>query len=80
MAHVVGYVGPVSDFDLSRIEDQDPLLQIPRFQIGKTMVENNLERELRGSAGSKRVEVNAAGRVMRELDRVEGIVGYPADR
>jgi len=75
MAHVVGYVGPVSDFDLSRIEDQDPLLQIPRFQIGKTMVENNLERELRGSAGTKRVEVNAAGRVMRELDRVEGIPG-----
>lgn len=75
MAHVVGYVGPVSDYDLSRIEDQDPLLQIPRFQIGKTMVENNLEQELRGSAGTKRVEVNAAGRVMRELDRVEGIAG-----
>lgn len=75
MAHVVGYVGPVSDFDLSRIDDQDPLLQIPRFQIGKTMVENNLERELRGSAGTKRVEVNAAGRVMRELDRVEGLPG-----
>lgn len=75
MAHVVGYVGPVSDYDLSRIEDQDPLLQIPRFQIGKTMVENNLERDLRGSAGTKRVEVNAAGRVMRELDRVEGIAG-----
>ncbi|MCF2870909.1 penicillin-binding protein 2 [Octadecabacter sp. G9-8] len=75
MAHVVGYVGPVSDFDLSRIEDQDPLLQIPRFQIGKTMVENNLEHALRGSAGTKRVEVNAAGRVMRELDRVEGIPG-----
>ncbi|SLN47012.1 penicillin-binding protein 2 [Pseudooctadecabacter jejudonensis] len=75
MAHVVGYVGPVSDFDLSRIDDQDPLLQIPRFQIGKTMVENNLERDLRGSAGTKRVEVNAAGRVMRELDRVEGTPG-----
>lgn len=75
MAHVVGYVGPVSDYDLSRIEDQDPLLQIPRFQIGKTMVENRMERDLRGSAGTKRVEVNAAGRVMRELDRVEGIPG-----
>ncbi|MCF2905019.1 penicillin-binding protein 2 [Octadecabacter sp. CECT 8868] len=75
LAHVVGYVGPVSDYDLSRIEDQDPLLQIPRFQIGKTMVENRLEQELRGSAGTKRVEVNAAGRVMRELDRVEGIPG-----
>lgn len=75
MAHVVGYVGPVSDYDLSRIDDQDPLLQIPRFQIGKTMVENRLERELRGSAGTKRVEVNAAGRVMRELDRIEGTAG-----
>ncbi len=75
MAHVVGYVGPVSDFDLNRIEDQDPLLQIPRFQIGKTMIENRLERTLRGSAGTKRVEVNAAGRIMRELDRVEGEPG-----
>ncbi len=75
MAHVVGYVGPVSDYDLSRIEDQDPLLQIPRFQIGKTMVENRLEQNLRGSAGTRRVEVNAAGRVMRELDRIEGQPG-----
>lgn len=75
MAHVVGYVGPVSDYDLSRIDDQDPLLQIPRFQIGKTMAENKMERVLRGVAGTKRVEVNAAGRVMRELDRIEGQPG-----
>jgi penicillin-binding protein 2 len=74
-AHVVGYVGPVSDFDLQRIDDDDPLLQIPRFQIGKTGVENRLERNLRGSAGTKRIEVNAAGRVMRELDREEGRPG-----
>ena len=74
-AHVVGYVGPVSDFDLSRIDDQDPLLQIPKFQIGKTGVENKLERTLRGSAGTRRIEVNALGRVMRELDRQEGISG-----
>ena len=74
-AHVVGYVGPVSDFDLQRIDDDDPLLQIPRFQIGKTGVENRLERTLRGSAGTKRIEVNAAGRVMRELGREEGVPG-----
>ncbi len=74
-AHVVGYVGPVSDFDLQRIDDDDPLLQIPRFQIGKTGVENRLERTLRGSAGTKRIEVNAAGRVMRELGREEGRAG-----
>lgn len=75
MGHVVGYVGPVSDYDLSRIDDQDPLLQIPKFQIGKTGAENKLEKALRGSAGTKRIEVNAIGRVMRELDRQEGTSG-----
>ncbi|MFD1509500.1 penicillin-binding protein 2 [Lacimonas salitolerans] len=74
-AHVVGRVGPVSDFDLSRIEDPDPLLRIPRFQIGKVGVEAEAEEVLRGTAGIKRVEVNAMGRVMRELDRREGRAG-----
>ncbi|MEM9854827.1 MAG: penicillin-binding protein 2, partial [Pseudomonadota bacterium] len=74
-AHVLGYVGPVSDYDLSRIDDQDPLLQIPKFQIGKTGVENKLERALRGRAGTRKIEINAVGRVMRELEREEGLPG-----
>ncbi|MCR9125804.1 MAG: penicillin-binding protein 2 [Rhodobacteraceae bacterium] len=74
-AHVVGYVGPVSDYDLKQIEDPDPLLRIPRFQIGKVGLESKQEARLRGAAGIKRVEVNAAGRVMRELDRREGQAG-----
>ncbi len=75
LGHVTGYVGPVSDYDLSKIDDQDPLLQIPKFQIGKTGVENKMEHTFRGSAGTKRIEVNAIGRVMRELDRVPGVAG-----
>ena len=74
-AHVVGYVGPISDYDLSRIENPDHLLRIPRFQIGKVGLEARHEDVLRGKAGTKRVEVNAAGRVMRELDRQEGKAG-----
>jgi penicillin-binding protein 2 len=74
-AHVLGYVGPVSDYDLSKIEDPEPVLRIPRFQIGKVGVETKLEPLLRGKAGAKRVEVNAGGRVMRELDRQEGLPG-----
>ncbi len=74
-AHVVGYVGPVSDYDLSQIEDPEPVLEIPKFQIGKTGVESKMEDDLRGSAGTLQVEVNARGRVMRELDRQEGIPG-----
>ncbi|MHA3976441.1 penicillin-binding protein 2 [Halovulum sp. GXIMD14794] len=74
-AHVVGYVGPVSERDLESIEDPDPLLQIPDFQIGKSGVEVREEENLRGSAGASRIEVNALGRVMRELDRREGAPG-----
>ncbi|OZB17348.1 MAG: penicillin-binding protein 2, partial [Rhodobacterales bacterium 34-62-10] len=74
-AHVVGYVGPISDYDLSKIENPDHLLRIPRFQIGKVGLEARQEDILRGKAGTKRVEVNAAGRVMRELDRQEGKAG-----
>ncbi|MEM9249455.1 MAG: penicillin-binding protein 2 [Pseudomonadota bacterium] len=74
-AHVVGYVGPVSDRDLEQLEAPDPVLQIPEFQIGKVGIENKLEAQLRGTAGTKRIEVNAAGRVMRELDRKEGAQG-----
>ena len=74
-AHVVGYVGPVSDADLAELEDPDPLLQIPKFQIGKIGVERWMEADLRGRAGTKRIEVNSVGRVMRELDRQEGIAG-----
>ena len=74
-AHVLGYVGPVSDYDLARIDDPDQLLRIPRFQIGKVGVEAKAEGPLRGKGGAKRVEVNATGRVMRELDRREGTPG-----
>ena len=70
-AHIVGYVGPVSTRDLEALESPDPLLKIPEFQIGRIGIETKLEGGLRGRAGTKQVEVNAAGRVMRELSRVE---------
>lgn len=74
-AHIVGYVGPVSDYDLQNQPDPDPLLQIPKFQIGKTGVEAKMESVLRGKAGNSQIEVNAVGRVMRELSRAEGTTG-----
>jgi penicillin-binding protein 2 len=74
-AHVVGYVGPVSEKDIAALDSPDPLLRIPKFQIGKIGVERWMEDTLRGSAGTKRIEVNAVGRVMRELSREEGEKG-----
>jgi penicillin-binding protein 2 len=51
-AHVLGYVGPVSDYDLERLEDPDQLLRIPRFQIGKVGIEAKAENLLRGKGGA----------------------------
>jgi penicillin-binding protein 2 len=65
----------VSDNDLKQSNDSNPLLKIPRFQVGKVGVEKHYEDVLRGSAGIMKVEVNALGRVMRNLDRKEGKPG-----
>lgn len=67
-AHQIGYVGPVSDDDLAAGEGEaEPLLRLPDYQIGKVGIERYFERDLRGTPGAQRVEVNAGGRTMREL-------------
>lgn len=72
-AHLIGYVGAVSEEEVA--EDQDPLLELPEFKIGKNGIEKVLDDRLRGSAGNSKVEVNVLGRVIRELSRQDSIVG-----
>ncbi len=74
-SHVIGYVGPVSEADLKRFEDPDQIILSPGFQIGKTGLEREEGAMLRGVAGTQRVEVNAVGRVMRELGRNDALKG-----
>jgi penicillin-binding protein 2 len=74
-AHIIGYVSRVTERDLEAQEIANPVLQIPGFQIGKTGIERALEDELRGQAGTRRIEVNATGRVIREIDRIDGNPG-----
>jgi len=71
ISHVLGYVAAASEKDLNG----DPLLELPGFRIGKAGVEKTLDMELRGKGGSSQVEVNAFGRVIRELKRQEGQPG-----
>jgi len=75
LSHVLGYVAAVSENDLKTRNDGDPLLKLPGFPIGKNGVEKAVDRELRGKGGVRQVEVNAHGRVIRELDRKEGKPG-----
>jgi penicillin-binding protein 2 len=70
-AHVLGYVAPVAEKELTG----DPLLELPDFRIGKAGIEKSHDLELRGTAGTSEVEVNAFGRVVRELSREEGDPG-----
>jgi penicillin-binding protein 2 len=71
MAHIVGYVSAVSERDLTG----DPVLELPGFRIGKNGVERTFDEALRGKAGTSQVEVNAVGRVIKELSRQEGVQG-----
>lgn len=73
LAHVLGYVAAVSEEE-KRVSG-DPLLSLPGFPVGKNGVEKIHDTALRGGAGSVRVEVDAHGRVVRELSRREGAAG-----
>ena len=70
-SHVLGYVGTPAENEVG----DDPLLQLPGFRIGKSGLEKVYDTKLRGTAGTSEVEVNAQGRVIRELDRHEGKPG-----
>lgn len=74
-AHVVGYVGAVSKDDLTG----DPVLSLPDMRIGKSGVERVYDAQLRGVAARRQVEVNAVGRVIRELDQIPAKSGATVD-
>ncbi|HET8997320.1 MAG TPA: penicillin-binding protein 2, partial [Acetobacteraceae bacterium] len=71
LAHLIGYVGPPNERDLSN----DPLLSLPGIRVGRTGVEKYHDLALRGRAGVVQLEVNAVGRVVRELSRQDGVPG-----
>ena len=70
-AHVLGYVGPPAENEIG----EDPVLQLPGFRIGKSGLEKSYDKKLRGTAGTSEVEVNALGRMIREIDRRDGQPG-----
>jgi penicillin-binding protein 2 len=71
LAHIVGYVAPPSEQDLG----DDPVLALPGVRVGRAGIEQFREEDLRGDAGEVQMEVNAVGRIIRELDRTDGTPG-----
>ena len=72
--HVLGYVAEASVQDINNysfIKEN----HVPGLRVGKTGLEKALEKELIGASGLQRYEVNAHGKKIKQIDRVEGIQG-----
>jgi len=70
-AHVIGYTGKVNGHE----SDNDPLMSIAGFRVGKTGIEKQYDKDLRGVAGRVESEVNVVGREIRELERSDSMAG-----
>ncbi len=64
-AHLLGYLGEISEDELDRNEDADVELG---DLVGKAGVERAYDAPLRGRKGLRRVMVNSQGRLISELD------------
>lgn len=71
-AHVVGYLGRINAQDVLRLNMRN---YAGSSHTGKTGIERFYEDILHGTTGHKQVEVNAQGRVIRELSVTPPIAG-----
>lgn len=71
MAHLVGYVAPPNEKDVQK----DGIFALPGMRVGRAGLEQTQEDRLRGRPGSVEMEVNAVGRVVGEVERIEGQPG-----
>lgn len=62
-SHILGYISSPSRAQA----EGNKLLLLPGAKIGKNGIEEYYEEEIRGEIGQKSVEVNARGRIIREL-------------
>ncbi|NLJ63331.1 MAG: penicillin-binding protein 2 [Alcaligenaceae bacterium] len=75
-AHVIGYVGRISQADEQQLEEEGRLGNYRGTSIiGKKGIEKTWEDVLHGQTGLEEVEVTASGRPVRVLNRVDPIPG-----
>ena len=75
-AHVLGYIGRISDSDLDALEADGTLGNYRGTDvIGKKGLEKTWEQVLHGRTGLEEVEVTASGRPVRTLRRIDPVPG-----
>ncbi|MDD5033253.1 MAG: penicillin-binding protein 2 [Methylococcaceae bacterium] len=71
-AHVVGYVGRISEAELQKL---DPSVYSGTYHIGKSGVEKAYETVLHGKTGYEELETNVQGRSINVLGQTEPLAG-----
>lgn len=66
-AHVLGYVGPISEQEQPNLDKSN---YRGTYQIGKTGIERYYEPQLHGQVGYQHVETDAKGRMIRVLKKI----------
>lgn len=75
-AHVLGYVGRLSEADMARLDEEGKSGNYRGTDIiGKQGIEKTWENALHGKTGIEEVEVTASGRPVRTLHRVDPVPG-----
>lgn len=75
-AHMIGYIGRISQRDQERIDKMDDPSDYNGTQyIGKVGVEQSYEGELHGTTGYEEVETTAGGRAVRRLSNSPAMPG-----
>ena len=62
-AHTIGYLGPPTNNEIKK----EPILGLMNINVGRFGMEEHLEKRLRGIPGTRHLEVNAHGRIVREI-------------
>ena len=72
LAHILGYTGKINGKELELLGKT----YSPIDYIGKVGLEYSWEKELKGRAGSKNIEVDALGRQKKIINEVQAVDGY----
>ncbi len=72
-SHLLGYIGEISERELKKRKKEG---YQPGDYIGKYGIEKTFEKQLRGTKGGYQVEVDANGREIKVLRKVEPIPGH----
>ncbi|MDD4503909.1 MAG: penicillin-binding transpeptidase domain-containing protein, partial [Clostridiaceae bacterium] len=70
-SHIIGYMGKIG----SELEELSKVGYTPQDLIGKSGIENSMEKYLKGTDGSRQIEVDVNGTLINTINEIDPIPG-----